>query len=256
MTPIMHSLLALATLSVALAHPAGLECGTDATSRLKIGATIMGTAVTEAPANQTSIAVTVTGHHVQIKAAAGVYFAVRAFGDGAALFDFPAPILATANCSVQGYLNGTVDPPPAKIYTLQHNDKTDRIVVAYATPESAGAVSLVTTKLGEGCPATTYCCPEANKCLKPTSTSCKDNANACGSGEVCCPLTKICVVPGADCASPCSGTGSYCCPDAKHCLTPTNPGVFCDTSNPCNSGEVCCPLTKLCVSVGGACAAR
>lgn len=139
----------------------------DATSRLKIGATIMGTAggarlhfarvacvgptvlsaVTEAPANQTSIAVTVTGHHVQIKAAAGVYFAVRAFGDGAALFDFPAPILATANCSVQGYLNGTVDPPPAKIYTLQHNDKTDRIVVAYATPESAGAVSLVTTKV-------------------------------------------------------------------------------------------------------------
>ncbi len=37
----------------------------------------------------------------QIKAAAGVYFAVRAFGDGAALFDLPAPILPTANCSVQ-----------------------------------------------------------------------------------------------------------------------------------------------------------
>ncbi len=27
---------------------------------------------------------------------------------------------------VQAFLNMTVDPPPAKIYTLQHNDKTVR----------------------------------------------------------------------------------------------------------------------------------
>jgi hypothetical protein len=31
----------------------------------------------------------------------GVYFAVRAFGDGAALSDLSAPLLATAACPVQ-----------------------------------------------------------------------------------------------------------------------------------------------------------
>merc|ERR1711968_305373 len=75
----------------------------------------------------------------------------------------------------------------------------------------------------------------------PTSTSCKDDATACGDGEVCCPLTKICVKPGADCQTPCSDSGTYCCPDAKACLKPTNPGVFCTSAADCGtkSGLVC-----------------
>merc|ERR1711968_93813 len=46
------------------------------------------------------------------------------------------------------------------------------------------------------CSGNSYCCPDAKKCLIPTETSCKDSADACGKGEVCCPLTKICVVQG------------------------------------------------------------
>merc|ERR1711904_249546 len=99
------------------------------------------------------------------------------------------------------------------------------------------------------CKETEYCCPDAKHCLTPTKTSCASDPNACASGDVCCPLTKICVTPGAPCSSPCADQGSYCCPDAKHCLTPTKPGVFCDGDKSCNTanGEVCCPLTKLCV---------
>jgi hypothetical protein len=46
----------------------------------------------------------------------------------------------------------------------------------------------------------TYCCPDAVKCLKPTNPGvfCKA-ADDCKSNEVCCPLTKLCVAPGADC---------------------------------------------------------
>merc|ERR1712054_510636 len=69
-----------------------------------------------------------------------------------------------------------------------------------------------------------YCCPDAKKCLTPTSTSCKDDATACGDGEVCCPLTKICVKPGADCvAPPVCKSSEYCCPDAKAALPPPSP---------------------------------
>lgn len=108
---------------------------------------------------------------------------------------------------------------------------------------------------GSQCKATEYCCPDAKKCLTPTSTSCKDDATVCGAGEVCCPLTKICVKPGADCNSVCADSGSYCCPDAKACLKPTNPGVFCAADADCGtkSGLVCCPLTKLCVAPGDKC---
>jgi len=116
-------------------------------------------------------------------------------------------------------------------------------------------------RASHGAPATTcstseYCCPDAKKCLTPTSTSCKADATACGAGEVCCPLTKICVKPGADCvAPPVCKTSEYCCPDAKACLTPTNPGTFCTDASSCKSSEVCCPLTKLCVAAGKSCTA-
>ena len=102
------------------------------------------------------------------------------------------------------------------------------------------------------CKSTEYCCPDAKHCLTPLHISCLDSA--CATGEVCCPVTKICVTPGAPCVSPCPGNDDYCCPDALHCLTPTNPGVFCngDASN-CKQGEVCCPITDICVSVGEAC---
>ena len=48
------------------------------------------------------------------------------------------------------------------------------------------------------------------------------------AGEVCCPLTKLCVIPGVVCTPPPVCTSSeYCCPDALHCLTPVEPGTLC-----------------------------
>jgi len=104
------------------------------------------------------------------------------------------------------------------------------------------------------CEATEYCCPDAKRCLAPTHISCAKDATACKSGQVCCPVTKICVIPGANaCISPCKGNTTFCCPDAKACLAPTNPGTFCASVDDCKGGEVCCPLTKLCVKEEGAC---
>merc|ERR1719182_1301090 len=77
-------------------------------------------------------------------------------------------------------------------------------------------------------------------------------APVCGD-QVCCPLTKLCVLPGAPCESPCADTGSFCCPEAKHCLEPANPGVICKAATDCKSDETCCPVTNLCVKVGDAC---
>ena len=105
------------------------------------------------------------------------------------------------------------------------------------------------------CNKTQYCCPDAKQCLTPTNRSCASDT-ACSNGEVCCPLTKICVKPsGVACKSTCDNNDEYCCPDALHCLTPTNPGVFCDPmdKDACSNGDVCCPLTKLCVKVGRPC---
>lgn len=108
---------------------------------------------------------------------------------------------------------------------------------------------------GEICASSEYCCPDAKLCLTPSKISCAADAKACHgtSSPVCCPLTKLCVAPGKPCTTPCADKGTYCCPDAKHCLTPTNPGKLCSVASECKSSEVCCPLTKLCVSVGDTC---
>ena len=110
-----------------------------------------------------------------------------------------------------------------------------------------------TPPAGPVCKDTEFCCPDAKHCLTPKHVSCLNNSTACSSDEVCCPLTKVCVDVGKPCVSPCQDQGTYCCPDAKHCLTPV-PGVFCngDAKN-CQSGQVCCPVTDLCVDVGAAC---
>lgn len=130
--------------------------------------------------------------------------------------------------------------------------------VAVWAEGTAGNFHLEVQWIGAGdssapvCKSSEYCCPDAKKCLTPTKKSCKSDT-ACGEGQVCCPLTKICVIPGKPCASPCADSGTYCCPDALKCLKPTNPGTFCKAEGDCNKGEVCCPLTKLCVAPGADC---
>jgi hypothetical protein len=104
-----------------------------------------------------------------------------------------------------------------------------------------------------GCADTEYCCPDAKHCLTPTKTSCKDDTSVCSSDETCCPLTKLCVKVSKPCDTPCKDQGTYCCPDALACLAPTNPGVFCTASGECKGGDLCCPLTKICVQPGASC---
>ena len=104
------------------------------------------------------------------------------------------------------------------------------------------------------CHASEYCCPDAKHCLTPVKNATCAGTKKCPSADdVCCPLTKLCVKVGAACVPPCMDKKSYCCPDARHCLTPTNPGVLCSKGKKCKANEVCCPLTKECVTVGAAC---
>merc|ERR1711924_20647 len=97
--------------------------------------------------------------------------------------------------------------------------------------------------------------PRCQEVSPPYRDLLRQGCNACGKGEICCPLTKICVVPRQPCDTPCAGAGFYCCPVTKHCVAPTNPGVFCRDSGPtkCASDEACCPTTKLCVKLGATC---
>ena len=62
--------------------------------------------------------------------------------------------------------------------------------------------------------------------------------------EVCCPLTKLCVIPGVECTPPPVCTSSeYCCPDALHCLTPVEPGTLCGGA--CSGWHTCAlPLLR------------
>jgi len=53
------------------------------------------------------------------------------------------------------------------------------------------------------CPATAYCCPDAHRCMTPTSpgTLCKDRSE-CASDEICCPTSHECVKVGGECTPP------------------------------------------------------
>ena len=103
------------------------------------------------------------------------------------------------------------------------------------------------------CSATEYCCPDAKHCLTPSTVQCQTDSDCTRGAPTCCPLLKICVAVGVPCVSPCADQNSYCCPDAKHCLTAVS-NKFCHgSSTNCATGEVCCPVTDLCVTVGAAC---
>ena len=118
-------------------------------------------------------------------------------------------------------------------------------VTAVATAPSGAATT---------CKKTEYCCPDAKHCLTPTSVSCAKDPTVCSASQACCPLTKLCVDVGAPCKSPCADQGTYCCPDALHCLAPAAPvPLFCKAASDCATGDVCCPLTNICVSVGATC---
>ncbi len=135
------ALLVAATSVAVLAKPNLLECGTDATSRLQVGQTIMGHPV--ANAADAAVKVAVNADKVTITTPFGTYFTARAFGPGAELaLNSPEFFLgATKGCNQQIY---TKAPNFRSTYTFSQKNATS-IVVGYA--QEKGTVSLVTTTL-------------------------------------------------------------------------------------------------------------
>lgn len=110
-----------------------------------------------------------------------------------------------------------------------------------------------------GCSNSEYCCSDIKHCLKPTKRSCTPGKDPysfkreCATDETCCPLTKLCAKIGNICNSPCKESGSYCGPESLVCVSPTKPGILCGDAKSCSKGEICCPLTHLCVRPGAKC---
>ena len=136
---------AVSLLAVLHAHPSSLECADDATTRLVVGATIMGAPTVAAAAGETDIVVKSTGNGgIAIMANTGFFFAAKAFGDGAVLTTSSALVPFTSNCTNQVFFNGTGAEASAT-YTLTANAKATSVVVGYAA--MPGPVSLVTVDL-------------------------------------------------------------------------------------------------------------
>merc|ERR550514_98026 len=114
----------------AYSHPNYLECGTDASTRLRVGQTIMQSAVEDAPTDS-PVKVVVEGSTVTVSSQAGITFAVKAFGEGATVSPDAedTSLRLTKDCSNQVYtVNGK-----SVTYTFTHN-KAESIVVGYHKP--------------------------------------------------------------------------------------------------------------------------
>lgn len=152
MPHMLPSLFATLLISV-YSHPAGLECGTDASTRLRVGQTIMKSTVATAPTDS-PVKVDVQGSTVTVSSKAGIFFAAKAFGEGASLSlsAGDASLNLTKTCTNQVY---TVDGKSAS-YTFTH-DKAESIVVGYSSKPSV--VSLITVKVSAVAEAMDMKCP-------------------------------------------------------------------------------------------------
>ena len=128
-------------LVAALSHPIALECGDDTTSRLKVGATIMGQPVVAGPEKGGGAEImSITKSLVTFKAFNPNYFAVKAFGEGATLYCHEGYNNVTndiANCTSQavllsdmtkGKVPGVIAP---QFFTCNHKHATS-ITIGYS----------------------------------------------------------------------------------------------------------------------------
>lgn len=127
--------------------PSDLECGTDASTRLRVGQHIMQHAVEDAPADS-PIKVEVQGSTVTVSSQAGIRFAARAFGEGATIgLESPqdTSLRMTKDCKNQVYtVNGK-----STSYAFTVLGKATSIVVGFHKPWGGfapGKVYLVTYK--------------------------------------------------------------------------------------------------------------
>jgi hypothetical protein len=135
----------LATLLVgAYSHALFLECGTDASTRLRVGQTIMQSTVEDAPADS-PVKVEVQGSTVTVSLQAGITFAAKAFGKGATISPVDTSLRLTRDCANQVYT-----ARKSSTYSFTHN-KAESIVVGYHKPGlipfAPGRVYLVTAKV-------------------------------------------------------------------------------------------------------------
>ena len=138
---------ALCLLPAVIAHPGALECGTDSTSRLKVGATIMGAPVVagagKVPPGGSGVEIMTTSDKlVEFKASSDVFFAIKAFGPGAQLTCHEGfnNLTATANCTSQIYTASALAKGP-QFFICDHTKATG-FAIGYGT---GGAVSVVTS---------------------------------------------------------------------------------------------------------------
>ena len=125
---------ALLTLVAAVrSHPAELECGTDATTRLQVGAVVMGGAASMGPAvDGVSVKYDVGAGNATVIAPAGTFFAVRLQGGGSLTAADPTLLHQTAGCPAQlftpttGAAGGTYD------VQVNTTNKTAFLVVGYS----------------------------------------------------------------------------------------------------------------------------
>jgi hypothetical protein len=135
----------LATLLVgAYSHALFLECGTDASTRLRVGQTIMQSTVEDAPADS-PVKVEVQGSTVTVSLQPGITFAAKAFGEGATISPVDTSLRLTRDCANQVYT-----ARKSSTYSFTHN-KAESIVVGYHKPGlipfAPGKVYLVTAKV-------------------------------------------------------------------------------------------------------------
>ena len=149
-TPWMMLCIALvaAAATVAMAHPASLECGTDSTTRLALGAQVMGGAVTEGDPEKDGVKAIFdkTSGQVAVAARSGTYFAVRLMGGGAlAPLAQEVGLNQTADCKSQAYV--AVDHAAGGVYnfTATGYSSDGYIAVGYSADGPPG-IKLITSK--------------------------------------------------------------------------------------------------------------
>lgn len=219
----MVSVLALSLASLLVgAHSDAryLECGTDTSSRLRVGQNIMQRNVERAPSDS-PVTVEVHGSTVTVSSQHGVQFVAKAFGEGATLSAVDASGLQlTKDCSNQMYtVNGQ-----SSSYTFSHN-KAESIVVGYYKPGglipfAPGKVHLVEVKIVEmdkqnepvqASATGTFPWPDYRCTKLDNQTLCEGDllCQWCGGAKTkCMPSRMKCDYSYCQDLSPCSGSAT------------------------------------------------
>jgi hypothetical protein len=132
---ILAILLSLSFISTALAGAHKVSCGTDATTQLQLGQTIMGQPTAKGLDGAVSVAFNAS--NIVVSAPPGMQFAARLMGAGTAmLIPDQSTMGSTANCNCQVFSNKN---PPGGTYVMSLKGLPEPgayVVVGYANSDS------------------------------------------------------------------------------------------------------------------------